>query len=176
MATIVQPITKGAPFDAPTGGAYAQVLPSPHTVIYDTTAAAQSGNLYPSFATAVNVMNQFKGISYLYIQNGSIVPAGTWNMPDSWYLDIDANGTVFGAGVMFTTSPIIINVLHNAVISCDAAPGTSTFVLTNPTIEIVGANLVLGSMGNFIDATNSTGNLTLDSTVITSSGQTLIQY
>src|SRR5277367_2231598 len=105
-------IPKGLPFDAAPGGKFPQIQAAPYRIIYNSaitpTDGVKTGNTYKAFADVVTVANLFQGPVEVYIANGSVVPAGNYNMPASWYLGTDSSGASFPSGVYFSTAPIAI--------------------------------------------------------------------
>jgi hypothetical protein len=163
----------GLPFDCAPGGDFPQIMASPYRVIYDSTAVSQRGNIFPTFDRALLNASLFQGPVSIYIANSSVVPAGNYTTPTSWYLETDSHGATFADQVYFSTSPIAISPEGHATLTFQEASGGSTFTLTNPLMSIVGAVVVLGTSGALIDGT-SNENLTLEDTQVTSSGQTLM--
>jgi hypothetical protein len=131
------------------------------------------GDLYPTWNDTLSAAINYGGLAHIFIQNGSVIPAATYDMPNAWDLTIDGYGTILSPGLVFNSNPVSITVLHYGTVSCNANDGESTFLMTNPTMTISGADLVLGEQGNLIADVNDNGYLVIDNTVITTSGQTL---
>src|ERR1700734_2894810 len=144
-------IPKGLPFDVAPGGAFPQVMAAPHRLFFDTTVGTQYGAIYPSWTTLIAVANLFAGPVEIYIRNGSAIPAGTYTMPNTWYLTTDENGTTMPSGVHFSNSPIELSGECGATIASLESAGGNIFILSNNLMTITGCVLILGSSGHFIN-------------------------
>ncbi len=171
-------IPKGLPFDAAPGGKFPQVMAGPHMVIYDSTSnpvdGVKTGNVYKAFGDVVIVANLFQGPVEIYIQNGSVIPIGNYNMPTSWYLGTDGAGTSILSGTHFSNSPLEIHPDAGATLAFHESAGGNTFIHSNPLMKITHCKLSLGTNGSLINGV-SNGNLFLrEVNIISSGGQTLM--
>lgn len=166
-------ITVAAPFDVAPGQAFPEILPSPDRLIYDTTAPKQLGNVYPSWTQLLIVANLYQGPVTIYVANGSVIPVGSYSMPDDWYLVSDENGFSVPSGVRFSNTPIGITSECQAAIVFEESAGGNTFVLSNPLLVIQNVELVLGTNGNLVNGA-SNNDMRLINAQVTTSGQALM--
>lgn len=167
-------IQKALPFDAAAGTVFPQIMPAPDRIIYDTSAPAQLGNVYPSFASVLTCAAAYQGPCTIYIRNGSIVPAGTHAMPTSWYLETDSFGATFASGCYFTVKPLAIVPEGQATLIFQEGLGGATFAASSVPMQIEDAKLSLGTNGTLIAGTNNAALRLSNVQVIASTGQTLM--